>query len=108
MCSRELRELTHQITEGLELRGGTCGHVLNFIQMHECIEEAGATFARIGEQDALGTIAEPALGHVQNSTQVHVIIRVDQRLQVGQRVLDFTAFVELGAADELVRPPCVD
>lgn len=35
-------------------------------------------------------------------------LRIDERLQIGQRILDFATFVELGAADELIRLIRVD
>ena len=45
----------------------------------------------------------PALGHVEHPLDAHLVGRVDDRPQVGHRVLDLAPVVEAGAADHLVR-----
>ena len=48
-------------------------------------------------------LADAARRHVDHPPQADVVVRVDDELQVGERVLDFLALVEADAADDLVR-----
>ena len=47
-------------------------------------------------------LADAARRHVDHAPQADVVVRVDDQLQVGERVLDFLALVEADAADDLV------
>ena len=47
-------------------------------------------------------LADAARRHVDHAPQAHVVVRVDDQPQVGERVLDFLALVEPHAADDLV------
>ena len=47
-------------------------------------------------------LADAARRHVDHPPQAHVVVRVDDELEVGERVLDFLALVEADAADDLV------
>ena len=47
--------------------------------------------------------ADPARRHVDDPAQADVVVRIDDQLEVRQRVLDFLPFVEADAADHLVR-----
>ena len=47
-------------------------------------------------------LADAARRHVDHAPQADVVVRVDDQLQVGERVLDFLALVEPDAADDLV------
>ncbi len=48
-------------------------------------------------------LADAAGRHVDHAAQADVVVRVDDQLQVGERVLDFLALVEPDASDDLVR-----
>ena len=50
-------------------------------------------------------LADPARRHVDHPPEADVVVRVDDELQVGERVLDFLALVEPHAADDLVGEP---
>ena len=50
----------------------------------------------------LGPLADAALGGVEDAPQRDRVARVDQRAQVGERVLDLAPLVEADAADDLV------
>ena len=67
------------------------------------LEEADALGG--GERVELGDagVADAALGHVEDPLDADLVGRVDDRPQVGHRVLDLAAVVEAGAADDLVR-----
>ena len=47
-------------------------------------------------------LADAARRHVDHAPQADVVVRVDDQLQVGERVLDLLALVEPDAADDLV------
>ena len=47
--------------------------------------------------------AVAARRHVDHPSQAHVVVRIDQQLQVGERILDFLALVKAHAADDPVR-----
>ena len=49
-----------------------------------------------------GGVADAALGHVEDPLEADLVDRVDDRLDVGERVLDLAPVVEAGAADDLV------
>ena len=104
----EGRHRRHQITERLQSLRRAGGHALDLLHMHERVEEAGPALTGIVQHDAFGPGTQAALGHVQNTPQVHIVGRIEDGLQVGKRVLDLLALVELGAADELVRQSGVD
>ena len=55
-----------------------------------------------GVEPADRAVADAPLGHVEHPLDGHLVGRVDDRPQVGQRVLDLPAVVEAGAADDLV------
>ena len=61
--------------------------------------------SRRGERVELGDagVADAALGHVEDPLDADLVGGVDDRPQVGHRVLDLAAVVEAGAADDLVR-----
>ena len=92
----------------MQLVEGAGGDALNLVHVHEPGEEARPVRPRVVEDDAFGARAESALGHVEDAPEVHVVVRVDDGLQIGHGVLDLAAFVELGAADQLVRQSRVD
>ena len=48
-------------------------------------------------------VADAPLGHVEHPLDADLVGRVDDRPQVRHGVLDLTAVVEAGAADDLVR-----
>ena len=48
-------------------------------------------------------VADPPLGDVEDPLDAHLVDGIDDRPQVGHRVLDLAAVVEAGAADDLVR-----
>src|SRR6185369_10694770 len=47
--------------------------------------------------------ADAARRHVDHAPQAHIVVGIDDQLQVGERVLDLLALVEADAADDLVR-----
>ncbi len=85
--------------------GGQAEHVL--VVVHSGAEGDPLPFGVRGEH-RLGPVPQPALGHVQDAPDAHRVVRVDDRAQVGDRVLDFPALVEPGAADHLVGQPDPD
>ena len=46
--------------------------------------------------------ADAARRHVDDAAQADVVVRIDQQLEIGERVLDFLALVEAHAADDAV------
>ena len=57
---------------------------------------------RVRLQAAAARGAEPALGRVDDAQQPLLVVGVDDDREVGERVADLGALVELGPADDLV------
>ena len=64
--------------------------------------EGDAVSGRVIGHHGLGLGTDTALGFVQNTAHVHVVIGVAQGAQVGERILDFLTLVEAGTADYAV------
>ena len=79
------------------LPGDTCLFATpqSFDEGHPC-----AARERVELVDA--RIADPAFGRVENALERHLVGGVHDGAQVGHRVLDLTAVVETGSADDLV------
>ena len=65
--------------------------------------EREAVAGGVGVEPADGAVAHAPLRDVEHPLDRHLVGRVHDRPQVGQRVLDLPAVVEAGAADDLVR-----
>ena len=65
-------------------------------------KEGDAVCGRVIGHHGLGLGPDTALGFVQNTAHVHVVIGVAQGAQVRQGVLDFLTLVEAGATDHAV------
>ncbi len=104
----EIGEFVHQIAEGSERFRGASRYAVDLFEVLDAVEEGGAVRVRVSCDQAFGPCAETAFRHVEDAAHVHVVRGVDDGLQVCERVLDFLAFVEFGAADQLVWQVGVD
>ncbi len=55
-----------------------------------------------GPQDGRARSCRGARRHVDNPTERHVVLRIDEQVQVGKNVLDLEPFVERNSSDDLV------
>ena len=121
----ELDEVARAVEQRLQQRrrlvvGGEVGHPVDQLEvagdpLHRGAGDAGVVGApegvrerqaptrRVGVELADARVTDAALGCVEDPLHGHLVLRVDHRLQVGERVLDLPPVVEAGAADHLVR-----
>ena len=100
----ELVEQVAQLQDGaVDLWAETDGaHVCQRLANRE------AVLCRKVGQLGLGGVADAALWHVQDASSGQIVTRVCDRDQIGHRVFDFLALIELGAADNAVRQRCAN
>ena len=66
-------------------------------------QRLGTDGSRIDRLQAVHqALADTARRHVYHAPQAHIVMGIDDELQVRERVLDFLALVEADAADDLV------
>ena len=66
------------------------------------LEQRDAALAGVVVQHLHRGVAEPALGHIDDALEGEVVGRRIDHAQVSQRVADFRALVESGAADHAI------
>ena len=66
---------------------------------------AGLTLGAEGQEPFHRDIAETPGRFVGDAQQVHIVVRIHERLQVGEDVLDFAAVEEALTADQPVSDP---
>ena len=66
------------------------------------LEQRNAALAGMVVQHLHGGVAEPALRHIDDALEGEVVGRRVDHAQIGQRVADFGALVEPGAADHAI------
>ena len=103
-----LGEVVEQFHKTLDRVDGTGGHAGGLVGAAGRGHKRDPVALREGGHGALGPVTDAAFGLVQDAAQVDVVVRVDQDPQVGERVLDFLALVEAGAADHFVRQSDAD
>ena len=97
-----LAQAAHRLGEPahrLQRRGAQAGHPLG---LGEHVPDVLAGGVRVREQPRLGRLADPAARRVDDPRERHRVGRVRDQAQVGDRVLDLGALVELRAPDHLV------
>src|SRR5215210_5185031 len=95
-------ELLDQLGEaGDRLDGGgpESGHGLGLARH---LPDRAAGGIRVRAEPALARVADPAPRRVDDASEADLVGRVDEQLQIGDRVLDLGALVELGPADHLI------
>ena len=85
--------------DALHRRAGDAG----VVGLAQRVGERQPAAGRVGVELADARVADAALGRVEDPLHRHLVLRVDHRLEVGERVLDLAPVVEPGAADDLVR-----
>ncbi len=96
------RELVQQLPQ-LDDRGGHLRAEAELAGVDEGLAQGHPHAVRVRLQGRLGGGADAALGHVHDAAQRHVVVGVGDLDEVGHRVLDLGALVELGAAGDAVR-----
>ncbi len=95
-------EVLHQRVELLDRVRRPRGHAVRLVDALQRLREADLLALREGVDHRLGTLADAALGDVEDAAQRDRVLRVGQYAEVGQDVPDLLALVEADSADDLV------
>ena len=108
MVLRKSRKLMHHVSERTQRFRRARGHAFDLFHMFNRFEKSGAMGISIRGNESFRTNAQSALRHIEDTSNVHIVRRIHDGLQIRERILDFPAFVEFGAADELIRQVGID
>ena len=101
-------QVFHHAAECMQGVGYACRHSRDLLGVAECLPEGDALCLRVIGDECFGALPQAAFGHVEDAPHAHVVAGVGDALQVGDGILDFLAFVEACAADELIGYAGVD
>ncbi len=95
-------QLRDQIAKLHQPPGGTRQRFV-FVGVGDHFKQTDAEARRNFKRAVDRRVADPAFGHVDDPAQTDVVVGIVDHGQIGQRVLDFGAFIKPEAADHTIR-----